>query len=103
MTTEEKIQQIFADITELKHRTARLESDTESEKRTRAQRNNDFDRLIVKIENDFKDVLYGRDRRSGMIVEVDRLNQIKKLVWSMIVLMVPMFIAAIKILIDWVK
>lgn len=100
MNNEEKIQQIFADITELKHRVARLESDAESEKRTRAQRNSDFDRLILKIENDFKDVLYGEDRRSGMIVELDRLNQIKKLVWGLIAVVTPV---ALKVIIDWLK
>lgn len=95
MTNEEKIQQILADIAELKHRAGRLESDAKSEKDTRAQRNSDFDKLIVKIENDFKDVLYGHDRRSGMIVDMDRLNQIKKLVWGLIILVTPTFLKVI--------
>lgn len=100
MTTEEKIEQIFTDIQDLKYRAGRLESDTESEKRTRSQRNVDFDKLIVKIESDFKDVLYGVDRRSGIIIELDRLNQIRKLVWGIIILIVPL---AVKALIEFFK
>jgi hypothetical protein len=98
MTTEEKIEQIFQDIHDLKYRASRLESDTESEKRTRAQRNADFDKLLLKIESDFKDVLYGRDRRSGIIIEIDRLNQVKRLVWGLIVVVTPV---ALKVVIDW--
>lgn len=100
MTTDERILQILADIAELKYRAGRLESDAISEKDTRADRNATFDTLILKIENDFKDVLYGENRRSGMVVELDRLNQIKKLVWGLIVVVTPV---ALKVVIDWLK
>lgn len=100
MIPDEKIQQIFSDIQELRSHVGRLESDARSEKDTRAARNTAIDKLILKVESDVKDVLYGTDRRSGVVVEVDRLIQIKKLVWGLIILMLPI---AVTVIFGWFR
>lgn len=100
MITEERIQQILLDIEHLKMQSNRLVSDAESEKGQRRERNKQIDESIKKLESDFKDILFGKDRVSGLLISVDRLNQIKKLVWGMIVLIVPLVVKAIM---DWLK
>lgn len=75
MNETERINQAFLDIEKLKLQIARLVSDTESEKDTRRRTTESLMKVIQKIENDFKDILYGTDRISGMVVELDRLKQ----------------------------
>lgn len=79
---DEKIQQLFIDYAELKMQVGILVSRAESERDTQKRANdrhsdkaNDLIELVEKTENAIMDILYGKDRISGMIVELDRLKQ----------------------------
>lgn len=72
---QEKINGILHDILSLKLQMERLMADAESEKETRARTSKRIYIDIEKVENEFKNLVYGADRKSGIIVELDRLKQ----------------------------
>lgn len=59
----------------MKHQIDRLVSNAESEKETSRRMNNLLMEKIDKVDSGFKDVFYGVDRKSGLIVEVYGLLQ----------------------------
>lgn len=63
-------------------------SDAESEKDTRARVNAEILKLIKDQRDEFMNVLYGHDRKSGIVVDVDRLNNnmstVQKVSWLLI-------------------
>jgi len=69
------INKIFNEIESIKFQLHRLVADAESEKGTRARTNDRIYKEIESVENELKNLLYGTDRKSGIIVELDRLNQ----------------------------
>ncbi len=75
MDDKEKIQETFSQLEQLKYQVLRLVSDAESEKDSRKRSTDHIIDMIRNVETDFKDVLYGKDRMSGIVVELDRLKQ----------------------------
>lgn len=73
--TNEDIEKIFLQLENLKFGVGRLESNAESEKGTVKRMHEYILSEIKKVEDELRDVLYGKDRRSGIIVELDRLKQ----------------------------
>lgn len=72
---QEKISGIFNELNSLKLQMNRIIADAESEKGTRARTNDRIYKDIEKLEVELKDLLYGEDRKTGIVVELDRLNQ----------------------------
>lgn len=71
----EDVKNILLQIEKLKFQAERLVSNAESEKET-VKRMHEYILLQVKkVEDELKDILYGKDRQSGIIVELDRLKQ----------------------------
>lgn len=71
----EDIKKIFLQLENLKFGVGRLESNAESEKGTVKRMHEYILNEVKKVEDELKDVLYGKDRRTGIIVELDRLKQ----------------------------
>lgn len=71
----EDVKNILLQIERLKLQAERLVSNAESEKETVKRMHEFILAQVKKVEDELKDVLYGRDRRTGMIVELDRLKQ----------------------------
>lgn len=72
---QKNINDIFMKLHHMEMQMQRLVSDAESEKETRARINKAIAADIKRIENDIKELLYGNDRKTGIVVELDRLNQ----------------------------
>lgn len=72
---QSKINDIFQELNSLKIQMNRLVADAESEKDTRSRTNVRIYQDIGKVESELKNLLYGSDRKSGIVVELDRLNQ----------------------------
>lgn len=72
---QKNINDIFMKLHKMEMQMGRLVSDAESEKETRARINKSIAEDIKRVETELKDLLYGNDRKSGIVVELDRLNQ----------------------------
>lgn len=56
----------------------RLQADQESEKGTAIRRGERIARQIGSLDKKFDDMFYGEDRKSGIVVDLDRLKQFVK-------------------------
>jgi len=70
--------QILLDIQAIKGQLGRLVSDAGSEKGTRKRITDDLIIRIHKVEDDTLDILYGKDRISGLVIEVALLKNESK-------------------------
>lgn len=103
----DKIIKLFGDIESIKLQIARLVSDNESEKGTRQRLTVDLVDRIESVEKELKDILYGSDRKSGIIVQLDRLqtesDDRKFQRKNIIAIWISIGLIFIKELIDWVR
>lgn len=85
---EERFEALVTAVERLRDQVQRLVADAESEKDTRARANSEIAKLIRELQDEIMHILYGPDRKSGIVVDVDRLNNkmetITKISWLLI-------------------
>lgn len=103
----EKIVKLFGDIESIKLQLARLVSDAESEKDTRARTTDFVIDQVRKVEKDLREILYGDDGRGGMVVQLDRLqqelNERKSHKKNIIAIWISIGAIILKEIFDWIK
>lgn len=95
MTAEEKLDYLLSKVDKMELQVGRIASDAESEKHNRRR-----------ATDDITDILYGKDKISGMVVELDRLKQNgirAEKHWNYIIgLIISVVVLIIKEVVQWV-
>lgn len=73
---QRNINKILVQLEEIKSQVLRFESHLDSEKGTRRRINSLILKKIEKVQEDVNSILYGEDKKSGIIVDIDRLKQL---------------------------
>ena len=73
---QKNISRILSQLEDIKSQLKRFESEIDSEKGTRRRINSLIIKKIEKVQEDVNNILYGEDKKSGIIVDIDRLKQL---------------------------